>query len=44
VTASRQDGFHVHVDLNLSYTASMSPDMRRILNMFIGSSSNAVPC
>jgi hypothetical protein len=39
VIAARQDG--VQVDLNLSYTTSTSPDMRRIPNMFAGSSSDA---
>jgi hypothetical protein len=38
VTAARQDG--VHIDLNLSYTMFASPDMRCIPNMFIGSSSD----
>jgi hypothetical protein len=39
VTASRQDG--VHVDLNLDYTASESPNMRRVPNMFGGSTPDA---
>jgi hypothetical protein len=38
VTAARQDD--VHVDLNLSYAASASLDMRRVPNMFASSSSN----
>jgi hypothetical protein len=40
VIAAGQDG--VHVDINLSYTASVSPDMRCIPNMFAGSSSDAI--
>jgi hypothetical protein len=39
MTAAHQDG--VHVDLNLSYTASASSNMRRVPNMFAGSSSDA---
>jgi hypothetical protein len=39
VTAPRPDG--VHVDLNVDYTASESPDMRRAPNMFSGSTSDA---
>jgi hypothetical protein len=38
VTTPQQDG--VHVDLNLSYTVSESPDMRCIPNMFADTSSN----
>jgi hypothetical protein len=39
MTAPRHNG--VHVDLNLSYTASELPDMHRVPNMFAGSSSDA---
>jgi hypothetical protein len=39
VTAPRPDG--VHVDLNLDYTASESPDMRHVPNMFAGSTPDA---
>jgi hypothetical protein len=39
VTAPRQD--RVHVDLNLDYIASESPDMRSIPNMFAGSTPDA---
>jgi hypothetical protein len=39
VTAPRQDG--VHVNLNLSYTASESSAMRRIPNIFVDTSSDA---
>jgi hypothetical protein len=37
--AAQQYG--AHVDLNLSYTTSASPDMRRVPNMFVSSSSDA---
>jgi hypothetical protein len=40
MTAPRQDGAH-NVDLNLAYTASESPDMRRVPNMFAGSAPDA---
>jgi hypothetical protein len=40
VTAPRQDSVH-NVNLNLTYTASESPDMRRVPNMFAGSASDA---
>jgi hypothetical protein len=39
VTAPRLDG--VHVDLNLDYTASELPDMRRVPNMFASSTPDA---
>jgi hypothetical protein len=39
MTAPRPDG--VHVDLNVDYTASESPDMRRAPNMFAGSTPDA---
>jgi hypothetical protein len=39
VTAARQDG--IHVDLNLSYTAFASSDMRHVPNKLVGSSSDA---
>jgi hypothetical protein len=39
VTAPRLDG--VHVDLNIDYTASESPDMRRAPNMFAGATPDA---
>jgi hypothetical protein len=39
VTAACQDG--INVDLKLSYTASVLPDMRHVPNMFVGSSSDA---
>jgi hypothetical protein len=39
VIAPRQDG--VHVKINLAYTASESPDMPRIPNMFTGSATDA---
>jgi hypothetical protein len=40
VTAASQDA--IHVDLNLSYIASVSPDMRCVPNMFVGSSFDAI--
>jgi hypothetical protein len=39
VTTPRQDG--IHVDLNLAYTASESPDMCRVPNMFAGFATDA---
>jgi hypothetical protein len=39
VIAPRPDG--VHVDLNVDYTASESPDMRHAPNMLTGSTPNA---
>jgi hypothetical protein len=39
VTTPRQD--RVHVDLNLAYTASESPDMRHVPNMFASSTTDA---
>jgi hypothetical protein len=40
VTAPRQDEVY-NVDLNLVYTMSESPDMRRVPNMFAGSTPDA---
>jgi hypothetical protein len=38
LTTACQDG--IHVDLNLSYTAYASPDMCRVLKMFVDSSDD----